>query len=42
MTLCDMTGEPPSISYLLDRGLEEFTVAPPELGGLKAAIARHE
>jgi phosphotransferase system enzyme I (PtsI) len=43
VSLCgDMAGDQRCIPALLDRGLEEFSVAPPALGRLKAAITRHE
>jgi len=43
VSLCgDMAGDPSCVPALLDCGLEIFSVAPPALGRLKAAIARHE
>jgi phosphotransferase system enzyme I (PtsI) len=43
VSLCgDMAGDPGCVPALLDCGLEIFSVAPPALGRLKAAIARHE
>jgi phosphotransferase system enzyme I (PtsI) len=42
VSLCgDMAGDLRCIPALLDCGLEEFSVAPPALGRLKAAVARH-
>ena len=42
VSLCgDMAADPRCVRALLDRGLEDFSVAPPALGRLKAAIARH-
>jgi phosphotransferase system enzyme I (PtsI) len=43
VSLCgDMAADPRCVPALLDCGLEIFSVAPPALGCLKAAIARHE
>jgi len=43
VSLCgDMAADPRCVSALLDCGLESFSVPPPALGRLKAAIARHE
>ena len=43
VSLCgDMAADPRCVPALLDCGLESFSVAPPALAGLKAAIARHE
>ena len=42
VSLCgDMAADPRCVPALLDRGLEEFSVAPPALGRLKNAIAVH-
>ena len=41
-SLCgDMAADPRCVRALLDRGLEYFSVAPPALVRLKAAIADH-
>ena len=43
VSLCgDMAADPGCVPALLDCGLEILSVAPPALGRLKAAIARHE
>ena len=43
VSLCgDMAADPRYVPALLDLGLESLSVAPPALGRLKAAIARHE
>jgi phosphoenolpyruvate-protein phosphotransferase (PTS system enzyme I) len=43
VSLCgDMAADPRCAAALLDLGLEIFSVAPPALGRLKAAVARHE
>jgi phosphotransferase system enzyme I (PtsI) len=43
VSLCgDMAADPRCVPHLIDCGLDAFSVAPPALGRLKAAIARHE
>ena len=43
VSLCgDMAADPRCVPALLDCGLESFSVAPPALGRLKAAVARHD
>jgi phosphotransferase system enzyme I (PtsI) len=42
VSLCgDMAGDSRYVPALIDCGLQELSVAPPALGRLKAAIARH-